>query len=236
MVVFILKKATFNEALVFLNKSLDGQKQLNNAKGQSSTLLNISKLFIKKQDYNNAQKYLNDALVLADSSSYLSKKLEIYQEYYRLYLEMHDHRKALQYHLSYTALNDTITKNKHQENVIRLQTLFETEQKDKEIKLLNTENELKNEQIRRQKTLNYLQAAILLLFFIIAFLILRMYRKKKRVTQMLEAQNKFIKEQSDEIKSQNEQLEKQTQQLQELDELKSAFLPIFHMNFVHLLP
>ncbi len=217
------KEGSFNDALYYLNKSFNGQKQLNSVKGQSSALLNISKLFIKKKEYQKALKYLNDALVLADSSSYLSKKLEIHNEYYHLYLDLKDLKKALQYHLSYTTLKDTITKNQHKENVLRLQTLFETEQKDKEIKLLNAENELKNEQIRRQKTLSYLQAAVLLLFLITAFLIHRMYRKKKKVTQLLETQNKFIKEQSDEIKSQNEQLETQTKQLQELDELKSTF-------------
>ncbi len=219
----LIDENNFNEAKRYLDGALKINKKLNNPESVTRNLMNLAKLFRLKQDYQVALERLKEVLTLADSIESIDLKMEVLEEYYLTYSKLSNHSKALEYYLKFNELKDSINENKYNKKILALQKMFETEQKDKKITLLNAENKVKNEQIQRQKTISYLQVSVLILFIIIAFLVFRMYRKKKNTAQLLEKQNKYISEQSDEIKSQNELLEAQTKKLQELDELKSRF-------------
>ena len=99
------------------------------------------------KDYETALSYLtkSDSLCTAKTSA---DYMEIQELYYQIYKEKSAFEKALKSHENFTYIKDSIASADVKTKIARLHTEYETEKKEHEIKLLNAENELKDQKLK----------------------------------------------------------------------------------------
>lgn len=114
---------------------------------------NIGVVYGKLKQPLRAEEYYSKALAIAKEIGSKEDIKESYQNLSEIFAMMNDYKKAYQYHQLYSQINDSIFGRKFSRQISELQTKYETEKKEKEIKLLNNENEIKSLRIKEQEHL-----------------------------------------------------------------------------------
>lgn len=109
----------------------------------------------------------------------------------------------------YKELNDSIVKEEYFKNIAELDAKYQAEKKEKEIIILNKDNQLKEEKINKQNVLIYSFITGFLIIFIFSIIILRLYNLKKKANIELELKNAQIYSQKEEIEAQRDEIEEQ---------------------------
>lgn len=214
---FLSKKTRNNKAaLEYYERALEINEEIQNNLGAASVLFNIGALYNDLEDYNMANDYLTRALTIAKATD--SKKIlkDIYNSFYDLYVNKGDHKKALEYYILHIELKDSIYTEESRAQIADIETKYETEKKDLQLK----ENQIlleKNEsELRSQRILIIAAFFILLLIIIFSALLLRQFNLKKKANILLEEQNFEINNQKEEIFRQARKLEITNRELEKL--------------------
>ncbi len=152
---------------------------------------------IKK--YNKAIEYANKGLKLAEEKNLLKLQKDITQTLSSIYEQNGEYKKALIFKDKYIALRDSISITENTKLVEDLNKKYQTDKKEAQIKLQNSEIKKKELENRQQKMLIYGFAVVIFLVFGVIILIYRQYKNKKKANDILEAKNKLITEQKNEI-------------------------------------
>ncbi|MDQ3051822.1 MAG: tetratricopeptide repeat protein [Bacteroidota bacterium] len=142
----------------YYKKAAELAKQTNNLRLLSGSLANIGLgyLFISDtshsiDDYRMAIKYLEQAYVIAKKTGnkdYERNDLENLAEAYSL---VKDYKKAYEYRIALSDLNDSIFNAEKSKELQKLQVSFETERKEKQIIILNKDKEIHSKELAWQK-------------------------------------------------------------------------------------
>lgn len=150
----------------------------------------IGAAYRKTGDYNKARKYLEQGLLLLLG---LGLKYEIQEAY--SYLTALDSAEgnfsqALEHHKMYTLYKDSLLNEETYNQTSRLKIQYETEKKDREIEILNKENEIKSLQLAKQRIVRNGMIIGMILLVLLGILLFRSFRLKKK----LEKQGAIIQE------------------------------------------
>ncbi len=147
----------------------------------------------------NEKPYLHQALGellfcknIAEQKNIEDLKMKCYKELSVVQEALGNWTQAFVFLKKYNEINDSIRSQEYTRQIAEMQTRFETEKKELEIKKLNAENLLSIEKIARQKILNYLLLLIAALILISGYLIFRNVHKKRAAEKqvaILEKQN-----------------------------------------------
>ena len=107
-----------------------------------------------------------------------------------------------------------------------MQTIYETEKKEKEIELLNKEKQIQNSKLATQRIIVYSVFCFSVLILIIVFVIYNRFRLKKKANILLSEKNVKLEQQKEEIHTQAEQLSIHRNQLEHLVEKRTVELKI----------
>jgi signal transduction histidine kinase len=157
-----------------------------------------------------ALKVLNDGLKIAMDINAIDEQRQYYESISNAFAKLGDYRNAYENYKRSTALGDSILTKEKQDELLRLQTQFETSQKEKEIALLNKDKQLKEAEASQQRQLKnvFIIGAVFLL--LIALVLMNRYQLKKRTAGELAEKNKII--------------EKEKKRAEESEQFKSQFL------------
>jgi len=192
-------KGDYNKALDFYTKSLNIKKEESLLGDLASTYINIGEASLYLKDYNHALKYIETGLNLAIEMGNRDDIKLGYEELAQVYAEMKHYDSAYKYHSLYTGLKDSMFNKESDERIIEMQTKYDLEKKEKEIELLQKENEIK--QIATENS-NLIRNIFIIAFIIISFLIIAIVRSYKDDL----ANNKELSSNKKSIESQNEVL------------------------------
>jgi two-component system, sensor histidine kinase and response regulator len=204
------------------------------------TLCGIGDLHNLRNQTDSAIYYFEKSLTISEKGNYFTEKQRAYQALYKVYAYQKQHEKAYQYANLYYSLNDSITNIDNAKKIKEMKVDFELEKKEKEIALLNTQNELQIEESKNQKLLIYLFALGLFALAVVASLIFRSKEKEKKAKQLLQQQNEVIAQknkdlqeknnhieaQNEEIIQQNEEISMQSEKLEELNKMKDKLFSV----------
>ena len=123
------------------------------------------------------------------------------------YSSMNDYKSANEWLRRLIALNDSISAKATQQSLLKFQTQFESEKKEKENNLLKAENEITLAKLQRNQTAVIGFAVLLLLLSILTWLIYKNRQSKIRNIQVLEELNEKLEKQKEEISRINTVLE-----------------------------
>lgn len=161
--------------------------------------------------YFNMGKYPEATMAYKKGYEIVKGKNEFQQRQYgnleglgNTYNKMGDFQNAYTSEKLAAILKDSFTHKSQNEKLIRLQTQFETERKEKEIGLLKKDQQLSLASLQKQKTFQYAAIIILILLVLIGFLVITRYRtaqRSKRIIEIEQIRNNIARNLHDDIGS-----------------------------------
>ena len=165
----------FDKALECQDEALQIHRKTNDKKGISQSLKNLGKLYAQQRLFEKARSHYEQALKIAQELSDKVMIHDIYLNLSDLYAAKENYKEALAYYKLLAATKDDIMNKESNEKIAELQTKYESEKKEKEIALLEKNNEIlkKNSKIQKLTRDAFIVGFILIL--IIALLLLKKY-------------------------------------------------------------
>ncbi|MBO9204322.1 MULTISPECIES: tetratricopeptide repeat-containing sensor histidine kinase [Niastella] len=152
----------------------------------------IGQFFINKLQYGKAIAYLKKALSTAESTNSLAQMKDINLMLFRADSGLGNYTSAIQHVLRHKQLSDSLLNETKNWQIQELEVQFETAKKEKDIKLLNNQNQLQRITVEQaNRTKNITRAFVALLLIIVALLFNR-YLIKQRSNRKLEANQKEL--------------------------------------------
>jgi signal transduction histidine kinase len=204
----------FTKAFSCFNESFRIAMNLNNKQVQSYALHKLALThFYQNKHQDSVIYYSEKAFVIAQVGNFFIEKKEIVKLLHTTYASLKQHDKAYHYFTIFHTLNDSITNIDNAKKIKEMKVDFELEKKEKEIALLNTQNELQLEESKNQKLLLYLFALGLLALTVVAFLVFRSKEKEKKAKLLLQQQNEVIEQKNKDLQEKNDQIEAQNEEI-----------------------
>ncbi len=201
-----LKEGEFKWALYWYKQAELLQKKLHDDRGKIDLYNGIAAAYLGQQQDSISADYAYRSMALSDRINYLEGKQECAKLLYNLSKKNEDLLCALEYHETFQALSDTLSKNKTKMSLELLKTKTAYERQKEH---LITEND---KVLAKQRRYINLTLFIILIIGLIAYL---MFRSRK-IHQALNV----------ELNAQKEILEERESQLRENDETKTKLFSI----------
>jgi two-component sensor histidine kinase/tetratricopeptide (TPR) repeat protein len=175
-------KKDYNKALDYLFKAIAINANNNNINSLSFNYGNVSRSYLRLHNYPQALLY---ARKMADAARQLDRPERLrnaYSQLYECFLADGRYDSALAYYKMSDQLDDSLNNVAKTNEVMDLQTRYETGKKESEIKRLQTESRAKNRQI-------ILLITAVTLFAILTACMLWLYHRIKKQRQQIAAQS-----------------------------------------------
>ncbi|GGW37943.1 hypothetical protein GCM10007383_23440 [Arenibacter certesii] len=171
-----IKQNKVKEALEILEPNLLAAEEIGNMYIATSINLNIGWALMELEEYQNAEKYLNRGLALANTHHLPSFISEAYSLLSKLATHKESYKNALLYYQKAESLNVAINSEVNRKYIYDLIIKYETEKQHNEIANLANENLLINLKLKRNKNMLFIGALGMAL---LTFLLYILYRQKE---------------------------------------------------------
>jgi signal transduction histidine kinase len=216
--VYFLKKE-YSKAIEFYSLSSGLSADRKSIYGETFTLCGLALVYKDLKQYNKASELIRKSLAIAKPNLFRDRILESYRIQYEIYQEMKDYKNALDAYQIYNLYQDSIFSEDRIQYIDNLRINYETEKIEQENKLLKTDTDLKDAQLKQQYTLVWVAVITILFLLSISILLYRINKQRKKSNALLEEYSKELKEQVDkrtqELVTSNIELVKQNIQLEQ---------------------
>lgn len=174
------------------SEALDIFKEESNLQGQAYSYRNIGEILIEIKKFAEAVENLNKGLNISIQIDDRKTKLEIIGLFADLYYKSGDFKKSADFYQQYNFLNDSLINSENQNQINELKTKYETTQLEFQIEILDKENQLKAEKLRKN---NYILSAlaVFVVFMLVLFYFLRKISKLNSETQKSILEQKVLR-------------------------------------------
>jgi len=195
-----------NRALEYHARALKIDERIANKQGLSISYNQIGKVYTKLHNFPEAKRYLAMALSLSEQTNAKMSIMSNQLSFSALYEAQGEYKKALHYHQLYSQLRDSIYSESSALKLAEMQALYQVEQKNQEIALLNQNKEIQTNQIQFQRSQIGQQRTIIISGLVGLLLIAAFAAKTYQYTARIRRANREILEQKEEIQVQSEEL------------------------------
>ncbi len=132
---------------------------------KTKALISLGEVLIEQKAYAEAIDNIKEGLKLTEVTGVYRDKKHAYEGLSKAYFGMKDFKNAYNYQQLFTFISDTIRNDSYEESIGKIRFKYDLENKEREIQLLNVDNELKQSKIEStsaSKRLLYALAALLL--------------------------------------------------------------------------
>jgi len=176
----------FNEALaIFRADSIESSI--------ANVLLHLGSSKLRQRKYEQSKQAFAECLVLAAKLNLAPVKMKAYQDLSRLFSEINEPAKALDYLQKHILLKDSVFTAESQTQIIEFREKYETEKKEKEIAILTAESEIHALQLKKNRQQKGFLIGSAALLTLIILLIFSRYRIKQKNNLLLEQKNRELK-------------------------------------------
>lgn len=202
-----LDDKNYEVARVNYQKALDYMIKGKETKGTANAYGDLVFVYEKLGNWKEAEQCALRKEEIAEEIGYKRGMMEANSDLAEIYSHNKDFEKAFVYMSKYTVLRDSILNEKSTEQLADMQTKYQAEKKDQEIKLQNVQLENSGKEVEQRTRLIWLFAGVAILFLLMGFFVLRQYTQKKKANLLLEKHNIEIQIQAREISEQKEIIE-----------------------------
>ena len=185
----------YSAALQHLRMSLNLSEQFKSKLGIASNCCNIANMYLKINKPDEAKQYLDRSLTISREINSQGLIRVVYNLYTLYYAIKGDVDKMWDYADKSDEITDTLYNDEGKKLIADMQTKYETEKKEQEIKLLSVENKLKESQLRIRTFLLFGLAIALTFIFIYIFQKRSLLFAQKNLVQknleIVESENKL---------------------------------------------
>ena len=164
----------------------------NNQQDKALCLINLGDLFYLKKDYHTSIVYYKDGIELCKKQHYLQYLSYAYQSTSLAYYRLKEFENAYEYFQHYSSTKDSIYNQDNARIIREMEAKYETDTKEKEIKLLTADKELHQAQLNKNRIIIYSSIAGLILIAGFAFYVFYALNQKKKINRELDLRNKKI--------------------------------------------
>jgi PAS domain S-box-containing protein len=179
------QKKEYSKALEYFYQALKIKEELKESMWIAFALNHIGKVKRKLGKYREARQLLERALEIAKNIKIKNEIKTAAKELSEISEILGDHQKALAYYQEYKNIDEEIYNEISRKKMLEIQTLYETDQREKELTLLKKDQELQQLEQEQQNTFMNSVLAIALLILLVVFTVFMLYRLKTRTTQTL---------------------------------------------------
>ena len=168
------------------------QADLNDAKlEKTKALISLGEVLIEQKSYAEAVVNLKEGLKLTEVTEVYRDKKDAYEGLAKAYSGMSDYKNAYNYQQLFTAISETIRNESYDESIGNMRFQYDLENKEREIQLLNVDNELKQTKIESTTASKRLLYALAIFLLAMIGGIFSRYRFiKKSNSRLAEERNK----------------------------------------------
>ena len=173
-----LNKGDIEQAVVFLQKARQIFQDLGKQSELAAVLSKFGDIYLSTGDYKKSEKYLMMSTEISKKINSRNQTKTNYQRFSDLYAKMGNYAQSLEYYKKYTDLKDTIFTEKAHQQITDFEIKYETEKKDIEIKLLKTNEEIRNLKFKKEKIYRLSLIGGVILLILLASVIFYSLRQK----------------------------------------------------------
>ena len=196
-----------NEAIDLLEDALAIAEDYGDLSIQTRALLELGKAYYNIDDLDQAFLYLNQSLQFARGIKGSNTILqECYFNLAKYYGKVNELENALVNFRLYSLEQNRFNQEQSAKRVAEMQALYELEEKDRDIELLQQENQIQVLQANERKLVNYVLTLGLVFLFGLGLLFFSKYRLKAHANRKLELQKEAINDQKQKIEVQRDEI------------------------------
>ena len=184
---------------------------------QARALLEMGKVQAAEGDSELGIETVKEALNVAQRVNARPIMLDCYRNLAKFYDELGNIEEAFIYFNLYMRQNEAIYTRETARRIAEAEALYELEQKEKQIGLLEKENEIQQLEARQERILNYSLIVGILLALVLAIALYTGYRNKLRSNKILQEQKEAINRQKDELETHRDEIQIKNQQITEFN-------------------
>jgi serine phosphatase RsbU (regulator of sigma subunit) len=199
-------KKEYAKAISYFDKSLANRIEFQDEYGIGLSNVFIGELNIKLKKYKEAIFHLETAIQTFTKTHSLINLKDCYKYMAQAHELNGDLSSSIKYYKLFSAYKDSVYTTDASNQLVEMNTKYETDKKAQENKLLTTQNKLSEETISRQRTFSYFIITGLLLLAGLAFFIFRGLKFQRKANsiiskqkQVVESKNHIIEEKQKEI-------------------------------------
>jgi tetratricopeptide (TPR) repeat protein len=200
------RKREFNKAESFFLKSYDLAVDEGNIRYQLDNLVALSEIYLLWNQTTRAKTYLERAEKVLESDSRFSLELsDVYSQFIRLYEREGMLGKLTRYQKKYIQIKDSIFGRSLTSNLMKVQANHLEREHNIQIESQHKILALNEQIIYRQRILNITIGAIALLILLLAILLAKSNKQKRKVNQLLDTR---VRERTKELELNRDKLER----------------------------
>ncbi len=206
-------KKEYSKALEYAQEDFELCRSNGNVYAQTLSSNMIAFLYSKMGNFEKVHEYttLSQQLASEIDSKYLIS--DLYKTLGYSAAEENDFRTAFEYMKKLNAFNDSLLNENNNKQIAEMAAKYETEKKENSIRLLNIKNELQQTDLKKERYFKFLVGGIAVFIGIVALILYRNIRQKKRANLLLTQLNSEVVTQRDEMKNQKEIIEEKQKEI-----------------------
>ncbi len=208
----------YDSATFYFNKSLKINKKIDNINGLATDYYNIATIFLRQNKYSQAEIFIDSALIISEKTEDIESQKDALKFKAHIKYLYGDYKNAYDLLLQYNVLKDSIYSENLTNQITELQTKYETEKKEQEIKLKNLQLSQQEAELKTQRKILYIFIVFFSVVLILSIFLAKLYFQKKKANELLKLKNAEISQQKEEIETQTNNLETAFKQLRQQKE------------------
>jgi tetratricopeptide (TPR) repeat protein len=217
-----MKKGNFEKAISYSYKAIEIFEKMEDKNELAKAYGQLGEIYFKIREFRKALKYYHQTKELMREMKLKKELSMIYRDMSDVYEKIGKSNKALDYYKKYSELKDSTLTDKYLEIIEDINTKYETERKEQEIKLLNEKSKRQEAENKRQRVLIFAAMGGFLIILIFSLLLFKQFNEKRKANILLAEQNEEISQQRDQILKQKQEI---TDSIQYASRIQKAILP-----------
>ncbi|MBL4657063.1 MAG: histidine kinase, partial [Flavobacteriales bacterium] len=167
-------------------KAFKIRSEIGDRDGLVTSLSEIGSLHYLKKDYSLALEYVEKSIKLASEINNKKEIQRAYKKMSEIYNKLNRHEEAYRYYQLYSHLKDSIFDLENIQQIVELQTKYETEKKEQENESLLNRTQVQELELSRRNSLIYGLTGVAILLLVIGFLVIKQnkLRAKQRAVEL----------------------------------------------------
>lgn len=187
------------KAIEYLTNSLKLREEIGDINGMASSYNALGKSFQMQKKYQAAISYTEKSLEIATEIDAKKTRMENFSQLSEIYKATKNFEKSLFCFQKAQEIKDTLQKNDLAKNIVEIETKYQTDKKEKEIKLLTQANKIQDLELNKNKITIYATAAVIVLLLVLAATIFKRYQLKQKANKIITEQKALVEFKQKEI-------------------------------------
>jgi serine phosphatase RsbU (regulator of sigma subunit)/Flp pilus assembly protein TadD len=193
-------------ALEHFMESLKLQQETDNSRGAVGNYINVGYTYAVLKKKEEAIRYYSKAIYEAKKLHLKHSLIDAYLEFSKFYEGENDYNNAYRYLEKYSALSDSIFNSKSHQQIAEMATKYESEKKDRLIKIEAENAKIRALSIQRDQAVTIIFVVLGIALLLLIVLVWLNYKRKLSANQILKHQNNTVEEQKAIIEEKNKDI------------------------------